>query len=329
MIKLPYTYEGRPLSEYGKRRKPSFQLRRRKSGAGRFFLFLLILLLPGGAGYGIWYFFFQDEKTEETIPAEETITPEIPAELPVTEPVTEEVATVVEQPRPVIRPAVQQNALSEEASRQAMKIYSAGVNAWRNQDHVKARSAMRLLLDKLGLPVNHQLYSQACTILNESSRIIYESGSDPAEWETYKVKSGDVLSRIARRKSTTVALIKQANGLTNDNLRIGQTLRIPVTVWRVRIDRGGSRVLLYGNGRLFTVYPAEIGSHATEALSGSYNLKSKQSDRLIFTSDTGDTVELYSLRSRGDNGNGIALSQSDLQELYKLTPSGMAAEITN
>lgn len=45
---------------------------------------------------------------------------------------------------------------------------------------------------------------------------------------TYTVKSGDSLSAIAIRHSTTVTKIKELNGLTSDLIKIGQTLKIPV-----------------------------------------------------------------------------------------------------
>ncbi|MDE5589183.1 MAG: LysM peptidoglycan-binding domain-containing protein [Acetatifactor sp.] len=44
----------------------------------------------------------------------------------------------------------------------------------------------------------------------------------------YVVRSGDTLWLIARRFNTTVDAIKRLNGLTGDNLSIGQVLRIPV-----------------------------------------------------------------------------------------------------
>lgn len=44
---------------------------------------------------------------------------------------------------------------------------------------------------------------------------------------TYEVKRGDALAIIARKFTMTVAQLKTFNGLTTDNIRVGQTLRIP------------------------------------------------------------------------------------------------------
>lgn len=49
----------------------------------------------------------------------------------------------------------------------------------------------------------------------------------PAPFENYTVVAGDVMSRIAVRFGTTAAAIRTANNLTNDDVRIGQVLRIP------------------------------------------------------------------------------------------------------
>jgi LysM repeat protein len=49
----------------------------------------------------------------------------------------------------------------------------------------------------------------------------------PSARTSYKVKSGDTLYDIARAFDTTVAAIKQLNGLTSNTLHVGQVLLIP------------------------------------------------------------------------------------------------------
>ncbi|HEY6630812.1 MAG TPA: LysM peptidoglycan-binding domain-containing M23 family metallopeptidase [Rhizobiaceae bacterium] len=46
---------------------------------------------------------------------------------------------------------------------------------------------------------------------------------------TYKVQEGDTLSRIARNTGVSVTAIKEANGLPDGNIRVGQMLKIPGT----------------------------------------------------------------------------------------------------
>ena len=55
-------------------------------------------------------------------------------------------------------------------------------------------------------------------------------GMDPAKrvsWRNYKVESGDTLSTIAKRYSTTPSVIQQVNKLDSHIIRIGQRLMIP------------------------------------------------------------------------------------------------------
>ena len=56
---------------------------------------------------------------------------------------------------------------------------------------------------------------------------IPSAGASPAPYFEYTVRSGDSLWKLAQRFGTTVDAIKNLNGLRNDNLSIGQVLRIP------------------------------------------------------------------------------------------------------
>ena len=58
-------------------------------------------------------------------------------------------------------------------------------------------------------------------------KIPSKSGTNPNNMFMYTVKSGDNLYTIAKKYNTTVDEIKKLNYLTNNNLYIGQVLRIP------------------------------------------------------------------------------------------------------
>ena len=52
------------------------------------------------------------------------------------------------------------------------------------------------------------------------------TGSSMGE-ETYTVKSGDTLTKIAKAHGTTVKVIKAESNLTTDHIKVGQKLKIP------------------------------------------------------------------------------------------------------
>ncbi|MCO5066188.1 MAG: peptidoglycan DD-metalloendopeptidase family protein [Rhizobiaceae bacterium] len=60
----------------------------------------------------------------------------------------------------------------------------------------------------------------------ETKKAVAQSAAKPASG-TYKVESGDTLTGIAHRNGVSLAALKQANGIEDGNVRIGQTLRIP------------------------------------------------------------------------------------------------------
>ena len=73
-------------------------------------------------------------------------------------------------------------------------------------------------------PANTQVASLAPSIAAATKPAIAE---DIAKSGKYIVASGDTLSRIAAKTGVSVASIKRLNGLSSDNLKIGQSLLIP------------------------------------------------------------------------------------------------------
>ena len=59
-------------------------------------------------------------------------------------------------------------------------------------------------------------------------RRVEAASADNSGLPTYTVKSGDTLTRIAKKNGTTVKAIKAENNLTTDHIKVGLKLKIPV-----------------------------------------------------------------------------------------------------
>ena len=68
-----------------------------------------------------------------------------------------------------------------------------------------------------------------------------------ASTQTYKVKSGDYLGKIAVKFNTTVKNIQRINGMKNVNLRAGQSLKIPSNNSKTKVNSNVDFTDLYTN----------------------------------------------------------------------------------
>lgn len=66
------------------------------------------------------------------------------------------------------------------------------------------------------------------------------TGQSSSSTSTYKVQSGDYLSKIASKFGTTVAKIKQLNGLQSDMIHVGQVLKVSGTASKPNKPSGGT-----------------------------------------------------------------------------------------
>ncbi len=86
-----------------------------------------------------------------------------------------------------------------------------------------------LIAGKFGTTVDNikKLNNMTTDSIYPGQRLIVKA--DTVQGVSYTVKSGDSLWLIAKNFNTTVTTIKNANGLTTDNLFVGQKLIIPTT----------------------------------------------------------------------------------------------------
>ena len=77
---------------------------------------------------------------------------------------------------------------------------------------------------------------------------------------SYTVRGGDTLSGIARKYGTSIAQVKAANNLSNDIIRIGQELIIPVASETPATGKPVPASNTSGSGQTHTVQPGEYPS---------------------------------------------------------------------
>jgi LysM repeat protein len=105
----------------------------------------------------------------------------------------------------------------------------------------------------------------------------------PAAGDTYVVRSGDNLSRIARRFGTTAAALARLNGIANPSLiHVGQVLRVsgaapapPGGGKRIVINLTQQHVYAYQGNQLVYSFVASTGKAPYYTLTGNFRVQSK------------------------------------------------------
>lgn len=77
--------------------------------------------------------------------------------------------------------------------------------------------------------------------------------------EYYSIVSGDSLSRIAKKFNTTVALIKQINGMEGDTIRAGARIMVYRGDFTIRVSKTRNTLDLMAGEKLFKQYSVGTG----------------------------------------------------------------------
>ena len=93
---------------------------------------------------------------------------------------------------------------------------------------VKSGDSLWSIANKYNTTVNELKSLNGLTSNNLSIGQVLKVSMNNESGNTYVVKSGDSLWSIANKYNTTVSELKSLNGLTSNNLSIGQTLKIPM-----------------------------------------------------------------------------------------------------
>ena len=93
------------------------------------------------------------------------------------------------------------------------------IKRWNNLKSTNIRVGQRLVIYRGGK-------SSGSSVSSSSSATSQSSAPASSGASTYTVKSGDTLSGIATRHGVSVANLKSWNGLTSNNIKVGQKLKV-------------------------------------------------------------------------------------------------------
>ena len=123
----------------------------------------------------------------------------------------------------------------------------AQIKRWNNLSSNNIRVGQRLVIYRGGnAPASASSSSSAA------------KSAPPANATTYTVKSGDVLGKIAERHGCTVAQLKSWNGLTSNNIRVGQKLIVAAPAAKASQTAQTSKAASSSSGE-YTTYVVKEG----------------------------------------------------------------------
>jgi LysM repeat protein len=146
---------------------------------------------------------------------------------------------------------------------------------------------------------------------------------------TYTVQSGDSLSAIAKRFGTSVDQLKQINGLTNDMIFVGQTLKVSGTSTTSEtgnqtytVQSGDSLSAIAKRYNMSVIELKHINNLSSDMIFVGQTLKVTGTSTEGNTTQTGTTATTYTVQS-GDSLYGIAknygLTVTQLKQYNGLT----------
>lgn len=215
-------------------------------------------------------------------------------------------------------------------------------------DLLNAKNKCESLIDS-GLPAaEKKLAERALQDIN--IKILFSPTVTPNSF-FYTVKSGDTLSKIAKKNDTTVELIKKSNQLKNNTIYEGMKLKIMKTTFKIVVDISDHVLHLYADDKLIKTYSVATGRMGRSTPQGTFTIENKLENPVWYHEGaaipSGDPENIlgsrwmgFSLKSYGIHGTtlpktvGTAASEGcirmlnhEVEELYTIVPQGTAVTL--
>ncbi|MBM3859189.1 MAG: LysM peptidoglycan-binding domain-containing protein [Verrucomicrobia bacterium] len=250
-----------------------------------------------------------------------------PAEKPPELPPAPSVATAPAAPDP-----------SETALQQAATLKGEGKLA-------EARDALQSLAAAPGAA------DPVLAMLGELNAKIVFTGAAAPEKRDHTIVAGDTLGKLAKQFNTTIELIKKANGLSSDMIRLGDRLRIYQGQFAVEINKSANTLTVTDHGKFFKRYRVGSGQY-NRTPAGEFKIMTRierppwfhpdgrtipfgDPDNILGTHWLGLDVTRYGIHGtwetnsigKQSSAGCVRLLNDDVAELYLLLPIGTPVTI--
>lgn len=169
----------------------------------------------------------------------------------------------------------------------------------------------------------------------------------------YEVMPGDTLSGISKKFGTTIDLIKSANALKDDTIRLGSTLKISKLKYKIIVDKSQNILTLFSDkDRLIKTYKVSTGENNCTP-TGTFTIVNKIKNPVWYTegaivpAESPDNILGSRWLGISEKGYGIhgttapedlgkqatkgcvRMSNSEVEELYMIVPVGTEVTIVD
>lgn len=335
MVKLGYTYKGRPIGASGYTRMPPTQF-----PWGKLIVFLIGLLIVCGIFVvlivGGWDLFQSAyHKFSGSFSTNNSGTEASDPEKPVAALGGEGKVVETSGGTKAVRPRTQADTL-----------YHSLYQTFRAGQYAVAQEKARELLSMKNIP--EAVRARTELVLGRCSMALYYGEEASSKIQPYVVKPGDNYSRIANANETSVeSLLLINNRNAGEILRSGETLKIYKGKWSIRFDQEARKMYLFDDGKLFKVYPIALQDRIN---SGSrFLVREKYKDKASGTQPGNRwlefrmegqpaaaspvRIELHGMdlnprsNSRVKLAGFFRVSNQDMDELYAVVPRGTPMEL--
>jgi len=221
----------------------------------------------------------------------------------------------------------------------------AAINLQREGKLTEARAALQEMAVTTNAP------EQAFVALGEIDLQILFSAASAPEKVDYTIVAGDSLGKLANKFGTTVELIRKANNITGDKIRVGDRLRIYQGKFSVEVSKTANTLTVTDAGKFFKRYRVGTGQYAKTPV-GEFKITSRIENPPWYRSDGktipfGDPENILGTHWLGINVAGygihgtwdtnsigkqasagcVRLLNGDVAELYTILPIGTPVTI--